>query len=309
MESNFALVGDDGAKNIADIETQLVKDSEHQFSLWCSGRIGCEGVLIEVKLLKRQDLVNVISNLMKSGSNDQVQIRVNMNPDEMDSFVFALANKRAAAKMSKEMSDINTFCPERRPIADKFGLPEKFVLMSEISEVSTALIDPKLVAMLNKFPDHIESVHFSDQFTGHKSGDDQQQQSSAELPEAKKVMIFTFNILTKDTPIDEATDNMKPLMLLVFYFMDKMKRFRLSREAKHKAEKNRSKVAEAFWKTIHASRAERAQEERERKRRELKEKIREIEDPERQRKMEEQVNRREKKKNAPKMKQMKVKAM
>ena len=59
-------------------------------------------------------------------------------------------------------------------------------------------------------------------------------------------------------------------MLLVLYFIDKVKRFRLSREAKNKAEKNRSKVAELFWKSIHAARAERAQEERERKRRELK---------------------------------------
>ena len=73
-------------------------------------------------------------------------------------------------------------------------------------------------------------------------------------------------------------------MLLVLYFIDKVKRFRLSREAKNKAEKNRSKVQDAFWKSIHAAKAEKAQEERERKRRELKERIREIEDPDRQRK-------------------------
>ena len=46
----------------------------------------------------------------------------------------------------------------------------------------------------------------------------------------------------------------------------------------------RSKVQDAFWKSIHAAKAEKAQEERERKRRELKERIREIEDPDRQRK-------------------------
>ena len=148
-------------------------------------------------------------------------------------------------------------------------------------------------------------------------------------------------------------------MLLVLYFIDKVKRFRLSREAKNKAEKNRSKVQDAFWKSIHAAKAEKAQEERERKRRELKERIREIEDPDRQRKyllsilydkssfgnhyflkelntvrscfnifyfpllfsiaiihflwtagkLEERELRRERKKAAPKMKQLKVKAM
>ena len=110
-------------------------------------------------------------------------------------------------------------------------------------------------------------------------------------------------------PIDDSAEAMKPLMLLVLYFIDKVKRFRLTREAKNKAEKNRSKVAEAFWKSIHAAKAERAQEERERKRREIKERIKEIEDPDRQRKLEERELRRERKKAAPKMKQLKVKAM
>ena len=58
LESNFALVGDDGNKNMDDIETQLQKESEHLFTLWCSGRQCCEGMLVELKLLKRQ--VNVI---------------------------------------------------------------------------------------------------------------------------------------------------------------------------------------------------------------------------------------------------------
>jgi len=34
LESNFALVGDDGAKNVDEIETQLQKESEHMFTLW-----------------------------------------------------------------------------------------------------------------------------------------------------------------------------------------------------------------------------------------------------------------------------------
>lgn len=92
--------------------------------------------------------------------------------------------------------------------------------------------------------------------------------------------------------------------------------YRLTREGKSKAEKNRSKVTEAFWKSVHAAKAEKAQvcritfsrllglneksfeclhyiselfqqEERERKRREIKDKIREIDDPDRQRRLEE----------------------
>ena len=49
------------------------------------------------------------------------------------------------------------------------------------------------------------------------------------------------------------------MMMLAFYFIEKIKRFHLSREGKNKAEKNRSKVSEAFWKSIHAAKAEKAQ--------------------------------------------------
>ena len=135
-------------------------------------------------------------------------------------------------------------------------------------------------------------------------------QAPEEWPVPKKVLIFTFNLNEKkDMTSEEAMEAMKPLMMLVFYFMDKVKRFRLSREAKNKADKNRAKVSERFWKSIHAFKAVKAQEEREKKRREKKERIKEIEDPDKQRKLEEKENRRERKKAAPKMKQLKVKAM
>merc|ERR1719284_2134176 len=105
LESNFSLVGDDGAKNVEDIETQMQKESENIFTLWCSGRTCCEGMLVELRLLKRQDLVSVIGNAIKSGAQkDQVKIQVNMNSEDMDSFVFCLAHKKTAARLAKEMA-------------------------------------------------------------------------------------------------------------------------------------------------------------------------------------------------------------
>jgi len=63
--------------------------------------------------------------------------------------------------------------------------------------------------------------------------------------------------------LEQAIEETKPLMQLVFYCMDKVKRYKLSREAKNKADKNRTKVAENHWRSIHAVKAERAAEERE----------------------------------------------
>merc|ERR1712059_36071 len=113
------------------------------------------------------------------------------------------------------------------------------------------------------YPDAIDTIHFSDQFTGPKPSDDQQ---PLELAQGKQVLIFVFNLLTKDRTLEEAIEDTKPLMMMVFYCLDKVKRYKLSREAKNKADKNRTKVAENHWRSIHAVKAEKAAEERERER-------------------------------------------
>ena len=45
--------------------------------------------------------------------------------------------------------------------------------MSEVAEVSAAMIDGKMTAILNKYPEMIDAIHFSDQYTGPKPTDDQ----------------------------------------------------------------------------------------------------------------------------------------
>lgn len=49
-------------------------------------------------------------------------------------------------------------------------------------------------------------------------------------PETKKVLMFGFNIPVKGKPIHEAMDQMRPLLQLVFYCIDKIKRFKVSKE-------------------------------------------------------------------------------
>jgi hypothetical protein len=54
--------------------------------------------------------------------------------------------------------------------------------------------------------------------------------SLTKLPETKKVLMFGFNIPVKGKPVHEAMDCMRPLLQLVFYCMDKVKRFKVSKE-------------------------------------------------------------------------------
>ncbi|CAG2061218.1 unnamed protein product [Timema podura] len=132
--------------------------------------------------------------------------------------------------------------------------------------------------------------------------------SLTKLPDVKRVMLFGFNIQSKG-PTTQTMEDMKPLLQLVFYFMEKLRRFRLSKEAKSKADKNRLRVEEAFLKTTHAARAEAAAARREEKKRQEKERILLEDDPDKQRKWEDREMKRQIKKKAPKMKQLKVKAL
>lgn len=304
LEDNFSLVGDDPSSLERGEQPGFIKESENIFTLWCSGRTCCEGMLVELKLIKRQDLVAITAGIIRP-TIDQIHIKVTMNKEDMDSFVFCVASKKTALHLSKEMADISVFCPERR-VGEKFNIPSNFNVMSEISEATSSMLDSKITAVLNKYGDMVDYIHFSDQFTGPKQTEEN---ASLKLPDTEKVLLFGFNLKLKGKSLETAMKELEPLMVMVFYCIEKIKRYRLSKEGKIKADKNRQRVEEIFLKSTHQARAEAAAAKREEKRRLEKERIMAEEDPERQRRWEEKENKRQAKKRAPKMKQLKVKAM
>ncbi|GJQ79973.1 hypothetical protein Trydic_g9450 [Trypoxylus dichotomus] len=303
LEDNFSLVGDDGISENLDNVT-IVKESENIFTLWCSGRTCCEGMLVELKLIKRQDLVAVIAGMMRP-TLDQVHIKVMMNRDDMDTFVFCVASKKTAVHLAKDMADISVYCPEKKA-GEKYNVPSSFNVMSEIAESTSAMLDSKVTAVLNKYTDLVDYIHFSDQYSGAKQPEDS---TALKLPDTQKVLLFGFNMPVKGMPLNEAMEQLKPLLIMVFYCIEKVKRYRLSKEGKNKADKNRQRVEEVFLKSTHAARAEAAAARREEKRRQEKEKVMAEDDPEKQRRWEEKEQKRQAKKRAPKMKQLKVKAL
>uniref|UniRef100_A0A672LNV7 PAT complex subunit CCDC47 n=1 Tax=Sinocyclocheilus grahami TaxID=75366 RepID=A0A672LNV7_SINGR len=105
LESNFALVGDDGTSKEATSTGKLNQENEHIYNLWCSGRVCCEGMLIQLKFLKRQDLLNVLARMMRPAC-DQVQVKVTLNEEDMDTFVFAVGSRKTVARLQKEMQDL-----------------------------------------------------------------------------------------------------------------------------------------------------------------------------------------------------------
>ncbi|XP_036391228.1 coiled-coil domain-containing protein 47 [Megalops cyprinoides] len=309
LESNFALVGDDGTSKDAVSTGKLNQENEHIYNLWCSGRVCCEGMLIQLKFLKRQDLLNVLARMMRPIC-DQVQIKVTLNDEDMDTFVFAVGTKKAMARLQKEMQDLSEFCSDKPKSGAKYGLPDYLAILSEMGEVTDGVMDSKMVHFLTNHAEKIESIHFSDQFSGPKLM--QEEGQPLKLPETKKTLLFTFNVPGMGNTSPKDMDALLPLMNMVIYSIDKVKKFRLNREGKQKADKNRARVEENFLKLTHAQRQEAAQTRREEKKRAEKERIMNEEDPERQRRLEEAAQRREQKKmekKQMKMKQIKVKAM
>lgn len=168
LSDNFSLVGNPGKTNIPEIsvENDLIKESESQYSLYCSGRVGCDSMLVELKLIKRQDLVAILAQLIRP-QNDQVHLRVDLAKDETDTFVLAIATKKTAVHLARDMADMSIYCPDKKP-GERFGLPLGFYVMSEIPEAASAILDTKVLQAFAKFTPYIEYIHISDQFSGSK---------------------------------------------------------------------------------------------------------------------------------------------
>ncbi|XP_035907384.1 coiled-coil domain-containing protein 47 [Anopheles stephensi] len=299
LEDNFALVGDDGKKETEGSTFSFNKESESVYTLWCSGRTCCEGMLVELKMIKRQDLVSLIAGIMKP-VQDQLHIKVELSADSMDNFVFCVASRKQATKMFKELNDLNKFCCLVSKAEDKYNIPG-FALLSEIAEVSASILDGRVVAALNKYSHLIDYIHLSDQYSGPIQQEDPNQ---LKRPDVRRILHCGFNV-----PVKGDLEEMKPLLILVFYLMDRVRRFKLSKEAKAKSDKNRAAVEEEFMKSTHQARAEAAALRREEKRKAEKEKILAEEDPEKQRRWEKKEQKRQLKKQAPKMKQLSIKAL
>uniref|UniRef100_A0A8C2UVS3 PAT complex subunit CCDC47 n=1 Tax=Chinchilla lanigera TaxID=34839 RepID=A0A8C2UVS3_CHILA len=106
------------------------------------------------------------------------------------------------------------------------------------------------------------------------------------LPDTKRTLLFTFNVPGSGNTYPKDMEALLPLMNMVIYSIDKAKKFRLNREGKQKADKNRARVEENFLKLTHVQRQEAAQSRREEKKRAEKERIMNEEDPEKQRRLE-----------------------
>uniref|UniRef100_A0A1I7TFS3 PAT complex subunit CCDC47 n=1 Tax=Caenorhabditis tropicalis TaxID=1561998 RepID=A0A1I7TFS3_9PELO len=300
LEEQFAVVGDDGTTELEKLEPSLRRDTDSTFSAWCTGRVNVNSLFIQMKTIKRQDLVSRVLNIFDP-TFDKMTIKVSLETgNDVDPLIFAIGEKKVASKNFKEMLDLNSFVSERKQAAQQFNLPANWQLYADQNEVVYSILDPGVVSLLKRHEQAIEFIHISDQFTGPKPVDGE---SYTRLPEPQRFMFVTLNL----KQLGEDEESVTEIFNLVFYLMDKVKKMKLSKDAKQKAERRRKEFEDAFLKQTHQFRQEAAQARKEEKTRERKQKLMDENDPDRQKRLEAKELKREAKAKQPKMKQLKVK--
>lgn len=298
LDDNFVLVGDDGKMD--NEKNGLIKESESLYTLGCSGRTCCEGMLVELKMIKRQDVVSLTAGLMRA-QQDQVHIKIDLTRGIMDTFVFFVGTKRTVTKVFKEYSDLSKYCTQVSKPVTRYNVPDGLSILSEIPEATSAILENRVIIALTKYQQYIDYIHISDQFSGPVQQEDA---NTLKQPDTKPILWAGFNL-----PKDGDMEAVKPLLSLIFYLMERLKTYRISKEGKQKADRNRLRVEEDFLKSTHAARAEAAAQRREEKRKQEKERVMAEDDPEKQRRWELKEQKRQAKKKAPKMKRLAVKSL
>lgn len=136
FEKNFSLLGV-GEGNDAPL---LLKEGQSVFKFYASGRRYCSGLLATMELKSRHDLISRLYNMVVP-CKDEISFEVYMNEDAMDHVVFALAKKKVAKTLQKEVRDLNRFASlVAAPSGGKKWVVEDFGVVSESKEVANDLI-------------------------------------------------------------------------------------------------------------------------------------------------------------------------
>ncbi|XP_077234223.1 uncharacterized protein At5g49945-like isoform X2 [Tasmannia lanceolata] len=281
FEKNFSLLGTGDGKDTP----LLLKEGQNVFKFYASGRRFCHGLLATMELRNRHDLISRIYNFVVP-CKDEITFEVYMNDDTMEQVVFALAKKKVAKVMHKEVRDLQRYANLVSVPTNRKWVAEDLTVISESKEVAGDLITDAVLEQVfgdktfEKYGKGFISLHFSDQHAGSY----------------RKMLLFKFTLPDANNMAD-----MTRLVALVPYYIDLVGRYKLSPQARSKAEGARSKAAQEAYKELQIARQEALQ----KKKAERKKMMEEAEakfSAELIRKKEEKERARQMKKAMPKMK-------
>ncbi|KAG2331750.1 hypothetical protein Bca52824_002930 [Brassica carinata] len=236
FHKNFSLLGvGDGVES-----PLLLKEALNVFKFYASGRRYCHGLLATMELKSRHDLISRVFNLVVP-CKDEITFEVYMNEETMDHVVFAMAKKKAAKTMQKEVKDLQRFAGIVSPPAGRKWVSEELSVISESKEVAGDMITDTVLDQcfgdkaMEKYGKNFMSMHISDQHPGKH----------------RKMMLFKFSL-----PDAKHMDDIVRLVALIPYYIDLVGRYRLSSQARNKTETGRQKAAEEAYKELQNARQE-----------------------------------------------------
>ncbi|KAM7265661.1 hypothetical protein ACFE04_003344 [Oxalis oulophora] len=225
FDKNFSLLG---VADNDDDSPLLLKEGGNVFKFYATGRRYCCGLFATIQLKNRQDLISRFYNFLVS-AKDEITFQVYMNDDSMDHVVFALAKKKLAKVMHKEVRDLQKFAGLLSPPTGRKWVTDELVVISESKEVAGDFITEAVLDQVfgdkafEKFGKDFISMHFTDQHPGTH----------------KKMLFFKFALPSANNMAD-----MTRLVALVPYYIDLIGRYKLSSQARSKAETARVKAAQ-----------------------------------------------------------------
>ncbi|XP_037493748.1 uncharacterized protein At5g49945 [Jatropha curcas] len=194
-----------------------------------------------MELKSRHDLISRIYNMIVP-CKDEITFEVYMNDDAMDHVVFALAKKKAAKGMQKEVRDLQRFAGLlAQPPSGRKRVSEELGVIAESKEVAGDWITEVVLEQVfgekafEKYGKGFISMHFSDQHLGVH----------------KKMLLFKFALPDANNMAD-----MTRLVVLIPYYIDLIGRYKLSSQARSKTKAARVKAAQEAYKELQGARQE-----------------------------------------------------
>jgi len=209
-KENFAELG-------IDDPSTLVRDGNHEFWYYATGRKNCQSVFTRVKLCPRQDIILSLYGLYKP-THDKVVMEVVLNKNDSDDFVFALMDRKLENDIKKKRYDLKTFprrykgnnCPDQyyyTVLTDAYEFANRFfdaTFVKHALQLSLGELDNPVCKRNNPW---IESIIITDQ---SKYEPDIEKILSDNPPlEPNKTLTITARI---PSDYDKKTDDMEALV-------------------------------------------------------------------------------------------------
>jgi len=294
LKTQFVEVGGAQVDNPDDTPT-INFNSSNNYTIWCTGRKGCEGMLVELKLVARQDLITVWKNRFnrkRTEGIDFINLSYYFEDDALtEPCIISLGQPRLVNELWRNFNDLKTFCPKGPK--EKADINPKFNGCAENIEMITNLFDAKAKNTFaypanNDYPIlKLGYLHLSDKYESMYV--DQEENAEKKEKELREKVFVTSLIVDPDQIDEQGCLGSEAFTKGILYIADKAKRLKLSKEAKSACEKRRQKAIADEQKKQHTLRTEKAAERAELRRRELNKKIMDQEDPVKAQKMHEEM--------------------